>query len=51
MKLQDVKELTFPRPLYEEWKTVVESSLKGKTVENLKTNTYEGIQLNPLYTE
>lgn len=50
MKLRDVKERSFPRPLYEEWKTVVESSLKGKSVENLKTNTYEGIQLNPLYT-
>ncbi|MGX2960377.1 methylmalonyl-CoA mutase family protein [Peribacillus sp. JNUCC 23] len=51
MKLLDVKELTFPRPLYEEWKAVVESSLKGKSVESLKTNTYEGIQLNPLYTD
>ncbi|CAH0178881.1 putative methylmalonyl-CoA mutase small subunit [Peribacillus sp. Bi96] len=51
MELKDVKNITFPKPSYEEWKEAVEASLKGKSVEKLKTNTYEGITLYPLYTE
>ncbi|MBR8644645.1 hypothetical protein KEH51_09580 [[Brevibacterium] frigoritolerans] len=45
------KNITFPKPSFEEWKEAAEASLKGKSVEKLKTNTYEGIDLYPLYTE
>lgn len=51
MELKDVKNITFPRPSFEEWKEAAEASLKGKSIEKLKTNTYEGITLYPLYTE
>ena len=51
MELKDVKNITFPKPSFEEWKEAAEASLKGKSVEKLKTNTYEGITLYPLYTE
>ncbi|MFE3974119.1 MULTISPECIES: methylmalonyl-CoA mutase family protein [unclassified Peribacillus] len=51
MELKDVKNITFPKPSLEEWKEAAEVSLKGKSVEKLKTNTYEGITLYPLYTE
>ncbi|MFS0599213.1 methylmalonyl-CoA mutase family protein [Peribacillus frigoritolerans] len=51
MELKDVKNITFPKPSFEEWKEAAEVSLKGKSVEKLKTNTYEGIALYPLYTE
>lgn len=51
MELKDVKNITFPKPSLEEWKEATEVSLKGKSVEKLKTYTYEGITLNPLYTE
>lgn len=51
MELKDVKNISFPKPSYEEWKVAVETSLKGKTVEQLKTNTYEGVTLQPLYTQ
>ncbi|WP_141993860.1 methylmalonyl-CoA mutase family protein [Bacillus sp. B4EP4a] len=51
MELKDVKNITFPKPSFEEWKEAAEASLKGKSVEKLKTNTYEGITLHPLYTE
>lgn len=46
-----MKNISFPKPSYEEWKVAVETSLKGKTVESLQTDTYEGIALQPLYTE
>jgi methylmalonyl-CoA mutase len=51
MELKDVKNITFPKPSFEEWKEAAEASLKGKSVEKLKTNTYEGITLYPLYIE
>lgn len=51
MELKDVKNITFPKPSLEEWKEAAEVSLKGKSIEKLKTNTYEGITLYPLYTE
>ncbi|MFJ7847466.1 methylmalonyl-CoA mutase family protein [Peribacillus sp. NPDC097224] len=51
MELKDVKNISFPKPSLEEWKEAAETSLKGRSVEKLKTNTYEGITLNPLYTE
>lgn len=39
----------FPFPDMQEWKETAEQSLKGKPFESLMTNTYEGIQLKPLY--
>ena len=39
----------FPFPDMKEWKETAEQSLKGKPFESLMTNTYEGIQLKPLY--
>ena len=49
MNLQKTKEVTFPKVTLEDWQQKAEQSLKGKTVESLKTNTYEGLQLQPLY--
>ncbi|MGE7601311.1 methylmalonyl-CoA mutase family protein [Peribacillus sp. NPDC097675] len=51
MDLKDVQNISFPIPSLDEWKEAVETSLKGKSVEKLKTNTYESITLHPLYTE
>ncbi|CAH0345659.1 methylmalonyl-CoA mutase family protein [Bacillus sp. CECT 9360] len=51
MKLKEVKNLSFPGPSLEDWKEAAESSLKGSSIEKLTTNTYEGIALQPLYTE
>lgn len=50
MKLRDVKNISFPKPSFEEWKAAVETSLKGKTIDKLQTKTYEGVTLQPLYT-
>lgn len=51
MELKDVKNISFPKASIEEWKEAAAASLKGRSVEKLKTTTYEGITLNPLYTE
>ena len=50
MELRDVKNISFPKPTFEEWKAAVETSLKGKTIDKLQTTTYEGVTLQPLYT-
>ncbi|MFA1710151.1 methylmalonyl-CoA mutase family protein [Peribacillus frigoritolerans] len=40
----------FPTPTFQQWREITEKSLKGATIEEkLVTNTYEGIQLQPLY--
>ncbi|PGS50633.1 methylmalonyl-CoA mutase family protein [Bacillus sp. AFS041924] len=42
----------FPKPTVQEWRDVVEKSLKGATIEEkLVTKTYEEIYLNPMYGE
>ncbi len=42
----------FTPPTFEEWKTQVEKDLKGASYEKkLITKTYEGINLNPIYTK
>ncbi|AOH55636.1 hypothetical protein ABE28_014850 [Peribacillus muralis] len=51
MELKDVRNITFPEPSLAEWKEAVEVTLKGKSMDQLKTDTYEGITLDPLYTE
>ncbi len=41
----------FPVPLFKEWKQQVEKDLKGDSFDKkLITKTYEGINLQPLYT-
>jgi methylmalonyl-CoA mutase len=54
-KLKLEKELNldndFSPPTEEEWKTAVEESLKGASFEKLVTQTYEGIDLQPIYTQ
>jgi methylmalonyl-CoA mutase len=41
----------FPPPTYEEWRAAAEVSLEGAIVEKkLVTQTYEGINLQPIYT-
>ncbi|MBM6617362.1 methylmalonyl-CoA mutase family protein [Bacillus suaedaesalsae] len=40
---------TFAIPSYEEWEQVAKASLKGKPLEKLYTQTYEGITLQPIY--
>ena len=50
MELRDVKNISFPKPTFEEWKAAVETSLKGKAIDKLQTVTYEGVTLQPLYT-
>ncbi|BDQ02740.1 methylmalonyl-CoA mutase family protein [Ignavibacterium sp.] len=41
----------FPVPSFDEWKKQVESDLKGESFEKkLVTKTYEGIDLQPIYT-
>ncbi|MFF2875950.1 methylmalonyl-CoA mutase family protein [Gottfriedia sp. NPDC057991] len=42
----------FPKPTVQEWRDVVEKSLKGATIEEkLVTKTYEEIILKPMYVE
>lgn len=41
----------FSPPTTGEWKTIVEESLKGKPFGTLVTKTYEGINLQPIYTK
>ncbi len=51
MKLETVRKTSFPKVSFEEWKAKAEQSLKGKSVDSLQSNTYEGITLQPLYTK
>lgn len=48
--IHNMMQQKFELPAWEEWLQVAESSLKGRTVDSLKTPTAEGITLNPLYT-
>lgn len=41
----------FPIPSFDEWKQLVEKDLKGESFDKkLITKTYEGIDLQPIYT-
>lgn len=51
MDIKDVKDLSFPKSDYEHWRLAAEAALRGKPIDKLKTVTYEGIILNPLYTK
>ena len=48
--IHNMKQQQFVKPSLEEWKDVAERSLKGKSLESLKTETIEGITLELLYT-
>ncbi|WP_110927500.1 methylmalonyl-CoA mutase family protein [Bacillus massiliglaciei] len=49
MELKDVRNISFPKPAYEEWADAVRAGMKGKNTAQLKTSTYENITLQPLY--
>jgi len=46
-----MKNGTFDTPKFDDWKKLAAESLKGKPFEKLITKTWEGIDLQPLYTE
>lgn len=50
MVINQMKNTTFPKATFEEWKVEAVQSLKGKPYEQLVTPTFEGIDLQPLYT-
>jgi methylmalonyl-CoA mutase len=50
MSLKETKNHSFPIQTLANWKVSIEEILKGKSIDSLKTNTYENIQLKPLYT-
>ncbi|MCA1030662.1 acyl-CoA mutase large subunit family protein [Bacillus timonensis] len=49
--VEQFKSQSFPSVDYDTWKNEAEKSLKGRPFDKLFTNTYEGIQLKPLYTK
>jgi methylmalonyl-CoA mutase len=51
MKLENMKEISFPISNNNDWTKKVEESLRGKSIENLFKSTYENIQIKPLYTK
>lgn len=50
MGMKEMREQSFPSASIEDWKTKSEESLKGRKIETLAKDTYEGIKLKPLYT-
>lgn len=50
MSIKRMKNDTFLQQAVTIWKQKAEEALKGKPLESLSTNTYEQIQLQPLYT-
>lgn len=51
MSLEDIISYSFPEQTYESWRQKAEESLKGKSLDSLSRNTYENIQLKPLYSK
>ncbi|MGN1399974.1 MAG: methylmalonyl-CoA mutase family protein [Bacillus sp. (in: firmicutes)] len=49
MNLQKTKDITFPKASMEDWQKKASEALKGKPLEKLYTDTYEGIRLKPVY--
>ncbi|WP_409299193.1 methylmalonyl-CoA mutase family protein [Peribacillus sp. SCS-26] len=49
MKTSEIKKLDFPAADFSSWEDAAAKSLKGKSVSSLSRNTYEGIQIDPLY--
>ncbi|NHM32168.1 methylmalonyl-CoA mutase subunit beta [Neobacillus terrae] len=50
MELKDIIQQSFPEKTEDDWRSEAERTLKGKSVESLKSNTYENIILKPLYS-
>ncbi|MFX3674815.1 MAG: methylmalonyl-CoA mutase family protein [Paenisporosarcina sp.] len=50
MTIKQMKNITFEKPSYEEWKEEAVRTLKGKSYDELISSTFEGINLQPLYT-
>ncbi|WP_071395696.1 methylmalonyl-CoA mutase subunit beta [Bacillus tuaregi] len=51
MSLKEMIDHAFSQQTYEAWKQKAEETLKGKGIDTLSRNTYENIQLKPLYTK
>ena len=51
MTVEKMKNMTFEKTDFEQWKELAVASLKGKPFEKLKTVTLEGIEIQPLYFE
>lgn len=47
----NMKEIEFQTASYEQWKEEAIKALKGKPFESLFTKTFEGVTLEPLYTQ
>lgn len=47
----NMKEIEFQAASYEQWKEEATKALKGKPFESLFTKTFEGVTLEPLYTQ
>jgi methylmalonyl-CoA mutase len=50
MSIDQMKNNTFVKPTYEDWKEEAVRTLKGKPYDQLISSTFEGINLQPLYT-
>ena len=50
MTIDQMKNTTFPKASFDEWKDAAVRTLKDKPFEQLITPTFEGIDLQPLYT-
>ncbi|TYS19061.1 methylmalonyl-CoA mutase [Rossellomorea vietnamensis] len=51
MDINKMKTTSFERVGLQEWKAKAEESLKGRPIDQLYKETYEGITLKPLYTK
>ncbi|RLQ92157.1 methylmalonyl-CoA mutase family protein [Planomicrobium sp. Y74] len=52
MTIDSMKQTKFPKRTYEDWRQAAEKAIGGKPVDpTLKTQTIEGIELEPLYTK
>ncbi|WP_409251294.1 methylmalonyl-CoA mutase subunit beta [Bacillus sp. SCS-153A] len=51
MNVNEMKKASFESVSLQDWKAIAEESLKGKPIEKLYKETYEGITLKPLYTK
>lgn len=50
MSIEKMKSIAFPKHSFDDWKEEAIQSLKGKPYEELISSTFEGIDLQPLYT-
>ena len=50
MAINKMKSATFPKASFDDWKDEAVRTLKGKPFKQLVTQTFEGIDLYPLYT-